>query len=60
MRDPLRIPIILDKLELIWAQNPDWRFGQLLYNTRLNELGFYEEDDQALQILKQAEELFNA
>jgi len=32
MRDPSRIPIIVDKLKEIWLTQPDLRFGQLTYN----------------------------
>lgn len=51
MRDPLRIPRILGKLETIWQDNPDLRFFQALDAvTRKipNTLGgdkFYVEDD---------------
>ena len=45
MRDPKRIKPILEKLEIIWNKNPDFRFGQLvdnLINTRADI--FYVED----------------
>jgi len=32
MRDPARIDAILSKLKTIWVQDPDMRFGQLVYN----------------------------
>lgn len=32
MRDPARIPRILNKIQTIWSQNPDWRLGQLISN----------------------------
>ncbi|MEN6318718.1 MAG: hypothetical protein ABFD82_08195 [Syntrophaceae bacterium] len=32
MRDPSRIPIIVEKLKEIWLAQPDLRFGQLTYN----------------------------
>lgn len=48
MRDPNRIPRVLDLLEKVWAEVPDWRLGQLIENIA-RELGwndaFYMEDD---------------
>jgi len=35
MRDPLRIPRILNTLQQIWEMNPDLRLGQLLDNARV-------------------------
>lgn len=32
MRDPKRIPKILERLRVIWEQNPDMRLGQLIEN----------------------------
>ena len=32
MRDPKRINEYLNRLGAIWADCPDWRFGQLLIN----------------------------
>lgn len=32
MRDPNRIPQILEKVRRLWEANPDWRLGQLLIN----------------------------
>lgn len=32
MRDPARIPIILEKLNAVWQKYPDIRFGQLIIN----------------------------
>jgi len=31
MRDPARIPVILEKMNALWQQYPDMRFGQLTY-----------------------------
>ncbi len=31
MRDKNRIKPFLDKIEKLWLQNPDYRFGQLIY-----------------------------
>lgn len=33
MRDPTRIPEMLDLLRQLWEKHPDWRFGQLVFNT---------------------------
>ena len=32
MRDPERISGVLQQVERIWRQHPDWRLGQLLAN----------------------------
>jgi hypothetical protein len=32
MRDPDRIPTVLEQLERIWTRHPDWRLGQLVSN----------------------------
>lgn len=32
MRDPNRIPRVLELLEKAWKEAPDWRLGQLVYN----------------------------
>ena len=32
MRDPERIPIILDLIKHKWEKNPDLRFGQFIWN----------------------------
>ena len=48
MRDPNRIPRVLELLEKVWKEFPDWRLGQLIENIA-RELGwndaFYMEDD---------------
>ena len=52
MRDPNRIDDGLRLIEVIWKQNPDWRFGQLvqnLYDSYRGHRGtdmFYIEDDE--------------
>lgn len=50
MRDPARIPRILEKVHHLWEANPDWRLGQIISNS-LYESGisdrpyiFYVED----------------
>lgn len=32
MRDPKRIPRVLDALRQAWQRHPDWRLGQLVSN----------------------------
>ena len=48
MRDPQRIPRVLDLLEKVWAEVPDWRLGQLIENIA-RDIGwndaYYMEDD---------------
>jgi hypothetical protein len=31
-RDPNRIPILMEKINLLWEAQPQWRFGQLVEN----------------------------
>ncbi len=57
MRDPDRIPIILEYIQHEWEEHPDWRFGQLMFNL-LNGIWdtpeprfFYLEDDLLIQRL---------
>lgn len=56
MRDPAKIDAILNKLKTVWVQDPDLRFGQLVYNLFWQMQGarkegvtgidmFYVEDD---------------
>lgn len=49
MRDPARIPRIMNKLEKLWEQYPDQRLGQLLENYiyGLGARFFLTEDDKA-------------
>jgi hypothetical protein len=32
MRDPNRIPLVLQEIERFWRLHPDWRLGQLICN----------------------------
>ena len=32
MRNPDRIPQVLEEIEQLWRQHPDWRLGQLICN----------------------------
>jgi hypothetical protein len=50
MRDPARIPIILERLRKVWEAHPDLRLGQLVVNgasARRSEV-FYVEDEALL------------
>lgn len=48
MRDPNRIPRVLNLLEKVWQEVPDWRLGQLIENIA-RDMGwndaFYVSDD---------------
>lgn len=60
MRDPKRIPRIIEKLQQVWEASPDMRLGQLVDNLKCKAGKaqsdiFYVEDDlieQALEIVK--------
>lgn len=53
MRDPKRIPEILEKLRVIWERVPDWRLGQLINNvTYVSSVpAFYVEDEELIKDL---------
>jgi uncharacterized protein YihD (DUF1040 family) len=56
MRNPNRIEPLLEELEILWKENPDLRFGQLVYATS-QEIGysidiFYPEDGYWLNAIK--------
>ena len=36
MRDPARIPLILEAVRKVWEQNPDLRLGQIIVNATSN------------------------
>lgn len=60
MRDPKRIPIILERLKIIWEKNPDLRLGQLILNAEKSDLIFtsvYNTEDNDL--LNELEERYN-
>jgi uncharacterized protein YihD (DUF1040 family) len=50
MRDPNRIPRLLQKLEIYWKQNPNLRLGQLVeiihHHSDTKADVFYVEDDE--------------
>ena len=55
MRNPKRIKKILNKIEEIWNQNPDMRFGQLLINIGISkdsQEDWNAEDDDLIRILE--------
>ena len=52
MRDPTRIPVVLDRIRDIWEQNPDLRLGQLILNACRNKTAAWPDvfsvEDEAL------------
>ncbi len=51
MRDPARIPFILDHLRKVWEAHPDLRLGQLVVNAatvRPQLDPFYIEDEELI------------
>lgn len=58
MRDPKRIHRTALAIANVWADLPDWRFGQLMYNfkTAMEREGrdiFYMEEDEFVQRLRE-------
>lgn len=58
MRDPKRIYSTVSEIATIWADLPDWRFGQLMYNfkTYMERDGrdiFFMEEDEFIQRLRE-------
>lgn len=55
MRNPKRIPVIIETLQDIWENKPDLRFGQLVYSLYKQNFGdrdiFFIEDDDFLTCL---------
>lgn len=58
MRDPKRIPVILEELRKYWEANPDLRLGQIIHNIICHEFGspatFYAEDDVIFHYLQRS------
>ncbi len=57
-RDPSRIYTTCNAIATIWADLPDWRFGQLMYNfkTHMDKQGidiFYLEEDKFVECLRE-------
>lgn len=64
MRDQKRIKTLLEKIEQLWMNNPDLRFGQLIMCiTRTGEHNpklFYMEDDEFLEKITELENQLNS
>lgn len=45
MRDPKRIPVMLELVREIWERYPDWRLAQVIVNVSDSVAPFYIEDD---------------
>ena len=57
MRDPKRIPKILEKLRKVWEARPDLRLGQLIENVFPNTeydyiSSYYVEDDEFIDTIE--------
>lgn len=48
MRDPNRIPLVLDLIKQIWQQNPDLRLGQVIINSIYHNEGVYQVEEGIL------------
>jgi hypothetical protein len=53
MRDPKRIPKILDELKGIWSMVPDLRLGQLILNVLQDPILYYLEDEEVIKRLRE-------
>ena len=54
MRDPKRIPVVLDALARYWTANPDLRLGQIVVNMTIatgREDPFFIDDENILDEL---------
>jgi len=49
MRDTDRIDSLLERLAIIWKQNPDLRLGQLVDCGAIGKDVFYVEDDELIE-----------
>ena len=52
MRDPKRIPTVLQELARTWTKYPDMRLCQLIVNVTNEKDPFYVEDDELVERLK--------
>ena len=52
MRDPKRIPKILNQLKSLWSSYPDLRLGQLILNVVKDPVLYYLEDEELIKILR--------
>jgi uncharacterized protein YihD (DUF1040 family) len=61
MRDPNRIPGVLQEVQKLWEKHPDLRLGQLLLCTlKQNEDLFNCEDDVLMQRIREFDALIQA
>ena len=52
MRNIRRIPLILDRLEILWKRYPDLRLGQLIGNVIDENIAlYYIEDEDLINLL---------
>ncbi len=51
MRDPARIPVVLDAISEAWKKKPDWRLAQLIYNCTYGLGIYYLEDDELVRLI---------
>lgn len=50
MRDTNRIDRICGKLDVLWHEYPDQRFGQLILNYLIDEENMFWQDDDATEL----------
>lgn len=50
MRDTDRIDRICGKLDVLWHEHPDQRFGQLILNYLMDEENVFWQDDDATEL----------
>ena len=50
MRDPERIPEILERIRKVWSQAPDLRLGQMIVNAAGRDPFYVEDEDMAQAI----------
>ena len=51
MRDPDRIPLILERIRQVWIKHPNKKLGQLLKDA-VDYLIFYMEDEKLIEKLE--------
>jgi len=56
MKNPDRIPYILNTIRQVWEQDPDLRLGQLIANIIKEDSIYYIEDGDLIILLIQAYE----
>ncbi len=59
MRDPERIPAVLEAIKTFWVNHPDMRLGQIIGNASYEAMGdpdpFYVEDEDLVKALPDME-----